>query len=181
MTKVENWRPIAGTDGAYMVSDHGRVKSIARVQIRKDGTPNPIKERILVPIPRQIGHLYVALGKGRKEPIHRLVLEAFVGPRPKGMVTRHLDGNPQNNVPSNLAWGTQAENLADMALHGTKPLGERHGHAKLTNEQVCEIRRLKGSMYQREIAGRYGVTQTMVGRILRGKAWTHLLPTGPGA
>ena len=49
--------------------------------------------------------------------VHRLVLEAFVGPMPEAMETRHLDGNPANNCLDNLRYGTRAENEADKRLH----------------------------------------------------------------
>ena len=45
--------------------------------------------------------------------VHRLVLEAFVGPCPEGMECRHLEGDTANNALSNLAWGTPQENAAD--------------------------------------------------------------------
>src|SRR5215471_1608313 len=42
--------------------------------------------------------------------VHRLILEAFVGPCPKGMEARHLNGDRQDNRLVNLAWGTRLEN-----------------------------------------------------------------------
>ena len=59
--------------------------------------------------------------------VHVLVMAAFVGPRPEGAVTRHLDGNPLNNHLTNLAYGSQSENLRDAVAHGT------HAHAKKTH------------------------------------------------
>lgn len=55
--------------------------------------------------------------KVRVVPIHRLLLEAFVGPRPQGMVCRHLDGDSLNNDLDNLCWGTYLENTQDMTKH----------------------------------------------------------------
>src|SRR5690242_14784609 len=45
--------------------------------------------------------------------VHRLILEAFIGPCPEGMECRHLDGNPANNCLGNLCWGTPAENRSE--------------------------------------------------------------------
>jgi hypothetical protein len=73
--------------------------------------------------------------------VHRLVLEAFVGPRPDGLVCRHLDGNCENNRLDNLEWGTQAENARDRIRHGTQCRGLTNGRSKLTEEQVMAIRR----------------------------------------
>lgn len=52
--------------------------------------------------------------------VHRIVCEAFNGPAPVGCNTvRHLDDVKHNNVPDNLAWGTQADNMADAVRNGT--------------------------------------------------------------
>ena len=46
--------------------------------------------------------------------VHRLICLAFHGDPPfEGALVRHLDGNPQNNTPENLAWGTLLENASD--------------------------------------------------------------------
>lgn len=62
----------------------------------------------------------VQLGRGNSHrPVHRLVLEAFVGPCPEGMtVGRHLDDDPNNNHISNLAWGTVSDNSKDKVRNG---------------------------------------------------------------
>lgn len=54
--------------------------------------------------------------------------------------------------------------------------GERRGHSKLTEEQVREIRDVyaEGKISQDKLAGLYGVTQTIVHRVLTGKSWAHL-------
>lgn len=48
---------------------------------------------------------------GKSHKVARLVCEAFNGPAPEGMVCMHLDENARNNVPDNLEWGTQKQNL----------------------------------------------------------------------
>lgn len=68
------------------------------------------------------GYLRITItskGDSKTIKIHTLILEAFTGPRPPGGVSRHLDGNPANNVPSNLVWGTPVENQQDSILHRT--------------------------------------------------------------
>jgi hypothetical protein len=78
----------------------------------------------------QVVTLYLN-GTRPSRKVHTLVLEAFVGPRPDGMVTRHLDGDPSNNRLSNIAYGTPRENSLDRVRHGrgSKP-GKfcRRGH-----------------------------------------------------
>lgn len=48
--------------------------------------------------------------------------------------------------------------------------------AKLTEQQVREIRQLKGTMSWRQIGLRYGISDNSVGDILRGRTWGHVTP-----
>lgn len=74
-------------------------------------------------------YLFVALtkdnGKGKNVKIHQLVCVAYHGPKPLDKtLVRHLDGNPLNNHPDNLAWGTPHENYLDSVKHGTHMLAK---------------------------------------------------------
>lgn len=138
----EEWRPIPGYEGLYEVSSEGRVKSVAR----KTWFTNRWGDRIQRTVPEKVrelsphrngGHLYLTLHKDGKRKhwfAHHLVLLAFVGDWPEGCdEVRHLDGDPENNRVSNLAYGTHQENVDDMIKHGThKNLRKTHcirGHA----------------------------------------------------
>lgn len=103
------WREVPGFPG-YEVSDQGQVRSFRRYVV----------PRLLKPGETIWGHLLVVLQRdgGHTRHIHRLVLESFVGLRPPGMETRHLDGNPKNNRLTNLRWGTRSENSLDRVRHG---------------------------------------------------------------
>lgn len=96
----------------YDASNFGRIRS------RKG------KGRILKTVTNQ-GYEQIAFyGKTRK--VHSLVTEAFLGPRPEGLVVRHLDGDHSNNNIDNLRYGTHAENVADMIRHGAwRPRGKK--------------------------------------------------------
>lgn len=63
-------------------------------------------------------------GRRTNKPVHRLVCEAFHGEPPQGAVVRHLDGTKNNNAPSNLRWGTVAENAQDSVRHGVSKAAE---------------------------------------------------------
>lgn len=82
------------------------------------------------------GHLRVRV-EGRAYSVHCLVLEAYLGPRPEGLVARHLDGNPGNNSWTNLVWGTQSENMLDAVAHGTH-LNARKTHCPYGHEYTPE-------------------------------------------
>jgi len=58
-------------------------------------------------------------GQRISRPVHRLVGEAFLGPLPDGLQTRHLNGNGHDNRVANLKYGTHLENMRDSIEHGT--------------------------------------------------------------
>ena len=111
MSIIEEWRPIAGYEGVYEVSDQGRVRSLDRL-VRANSGWRSTGIRYFTPSPSGKNRKYkkVLLRNPKKQYlVHRLVLEAFVGPRPDNCEARHLDGDPSNNRLDNLAWGTKAE------------------------------------------------------------------------
>ena len=125
-----------------------------------------------------VDYLFVNLynGGGKKPTkIHQIVLEAFFGMKPSGYVCRHLDGNPQNNHVSNLKWGTSKENRADTIKHGRNNNGERNGRSKL---MACDIPRIREmvrcGITNKDVAGVYGVNQSVVSRIKNYKSWKHI-------
>jgi hypothetical protein len=116
------------------------------------------------------GYLTVMVGvKPRK--VHALVLETFVGPRPEGHDACHNDGDRTNNVLANLRWATRAENMADARVHGTDSRCDRHPAAKLTWEQVRDIRaRYAAGELQKHLAPQYGVSKAHVSYVIN-KGW----------
>lgn len=144
-TTEERWLPIPGYEGIYDVSDQGRVRSWASWR----GLPVP-RERSLYTRPDK--HLGVSLCKDGDQisaKVHQLVLLAFIGPRPDGMETRHLDGEAANNTLQNLVYGTHSENTLDSVRHGTDSNGNdrkthcKHGHPfSVENTYIHRGRRL---------------------------------------
>jgi HNH endonuclease/NUMOD4 motif len=117
----EQWRPVVGLDG-YEVSDMGRVRSY-RAPFGV-GTRDAAKTLAIQPTRKGYGRVCVG---GRNRFVHRLVLEAFVGPCPVGMQCRHANGDAADNRLLNLSWSTPAENHGDKRVHGTLPVGRRNG------------------------------------------------------
>lgn len=120
-------------------------------------------------------------GKNRPIGVHQLVLDAFYGDRPEGMVCRHLDGYNTNNTPDNLAWGTHADNAQDRQNHGRYSRGEKHHNAKLSDEQAAEIKKLRAEGVKvKDIAPQYGVGISTIEDIIYGKSRAHINPQGWG-
>lgn len=118
---LEIWKPVVGFEGAYEVSDLGRVRPLDRSwqQLSRGGSlhTHTMKGRVLKPGPMPGGHLSVAIGNGNSRCVHDLVLRAFIGPPPKGTEARHLDGDEKNNRFANLVWDTRGNNARDKKWH----------------------------------------------------------------
>ena len=166
----EYWRSIPGYP-AYEASSQGRIRSVERTIIRKNGKPLHIKGRVLSQCTTSRGYK----NAGRGYPVHVLVCLAFHGPRPDGLLACHGPLGKTINTPDNLYWGPPSQNLGDdKRRDGTTLFGTRNPAAKLTPDQVTEIRQLAGSMSQALIAKQYGVTQTTVSRIILRQLWAQL-------
>lgn len=120
---VEKWRAVPGYHG-YEVSSLGNVRSLNRVTGRgrrwrgKTMTPNAMKNGyMLVSLWRQ-GHRSSVL-------VHRLVLQAFIGPAASNQEARHGNGVRRDNRLSNLSWGSHSDNQLDQVLHGTHDRASR--------------------------------------------------------
>jgi len=169
---IEIWKSVVDYPD-YEVSSCGRVRRI---------TVNPFKPNRPVPyfmkaLPSPSGYLRVHLSGNKTHstlPVHALVLKAFVGPRAKGAVCRHLDGDKTNNNLGNLAWGTIFDNASDKVRHGKDPKGERNPRAKLTEAQVLDIRQ-KAPFFkhgdQSKIARMLGVSPHTINQVVHGINW----------
>lgn len=111
---------------------------------------------------------------GKHRLAHRVARFFEDGKFPEGVV-RHSCDNPLCVNPSHLLVGTQQENINDMISRGRqkKQYGESNGQAKLTNEQVIQLRKehTEQKTSTAEIARRLGMSQGCVWRMLRGKTY----------
>jgi len=108
----EKWKPIAGYEGYYEVSNFGRVKSLSRIVPRSDSGYLTVGERILK-YGKARGYKKIVLtrkGKSITTTVHRLLALMFI-PNPKNKAqVNHKDGNKQNNSLDNLEWVSCSEN-----------------------------------------------------------------------
>ena len=165
------WRTVPGYP-AYEVSVDGLVRRCQGFRCRR-------AHRVLVPFVRPNGYAQILLyqrAQRRRFGVHQLVALAFLGPKPSPQhEVAHLDGQRLNNHVSNLAWLLPIENDAHKDLHGTRLRGSQIHSAKLVEAQVVLIRQaLAVGIRQCALAQTYGVSDSTVSLIARGKTWRHV-------
>lgn len=172
---LERWLPVVEYEGRYEVSDFGRVRSMPRLDDRKVLRGG----HLMTPQTNSRGYVVIILRAAPAKPklfkVHRLVLQAFVGPCPNGMEGCHgAFGNSDNSL-SNLSWDTKIKNSADKVRDGTVCVGARNGRAKLTARDVANIRaaRLDGES-RPSLALKYGVSLTTISDICLRNSWSHV-------
>ena len=115
--------------------------------------------------------------KGRKpwyrHAAHRLMFRLFYGSFDEKMCVLHKCDNTKCVNPKHLFLGDRAENMRDKIRKGRQLRGEQFSFAKLTEEDVRFIRQ-DTILSQRELAEVYGVDQSEISNIKRGKAWKHV-------
>jgi|DEB0MinimDraft_6_1074348.scaffolds.fasta_scaffold03372_3 hypothetical protein len=152
------WKPIP-TYNNYEVSNLGQVR-------------NKITGKLLSQATKKGNHPYQRVhlcqdGKAKYLLVHRLVLEAFVGPCPNGQQCLHLDSNPRNNRLDNLKWGTPVENHSTINRSG-----ERNGRSKLTTDDVVFIREYTGKL--KDLVDMFNVSYGYITNIRSNITWKHL-------
>lgn len=111
---------------------------------------------------------------------HRLVYRHFKGPIPGKLTINHENGDKKDNRPENLVPATYSEQQIHatrvlMVGHACNQNGENNSMAKLTAEQVIEIRerRMRGEKLK-SIAMDHGIGFKAVSKIARGDRWASI-------
>ena len=122
------------------------------------------------------------VARNSRKPLktHRFAYELEFGPIPDGMSVLHRCDNPPCCNPKHLFIGTQADNMHDMdeKLRRITPdrKGARHGMARLTEDDVRDIRRRysTGTVTQAALACHFRVTQAQISSVVLRKSWSHI-------
>lgn len=156
----EIWEPVPYNQfrDMYAVSSLGRVRNSKTMRILKPmrtGPKGSSKQRSKVrfsTIPRI------------DFDIANLVLTAFIGQRPTGMLALHKLPDTTNNALSNLYWGTPVDNMQDMVRQA------RGGNQKLNSEQVAEIRKRRAAGERgRKLSVEYNISEQRICDIHKGR------------
>ena len=174
----EIWKPVEFLNGRYEVSNSGKLRN-TKTKRELKAPINSHGYKSVVMRPKETN------GKAINVSIHKVVAKAFLGEKPDGYVINHKDGDKTNNTVENLEYVTPGENnrhalntgLRKPAnMKGLSPKGESHYNAKLTENEVREIRRIHNETGygSRRIAKMFGVTCGCISKILANKSWKHI-------
>lgn len=179
----EKWRDVVGYEGLYQVSNLGRIKSLYHFPANKIGNDDKSKSRILRQGKATHGRTndcyVVVLCKNKIKKtsnVHRLVAIAFI-PNPLNKPhINHIDGNPLNNICTNLEWCTPKENTQDALRRGTFKEGENGPNASFTNRQVLEIRKEFNGRYGEitKLAIKYGISASTMQAMIKRKTYKNI-------
>ena len=169
----ETWKNVPDFPD-YEVSTAGRVRRCSSRTAGKAG--HLLKLSVRQP---KTGHVTVQLwrdGRSKTITVSRLMALAFIGPPPTAdHQAAHNDGNPANNVPSNIRWATNLENAADRRMHGRNLIGERHPAVILTEDRVRRIRQQHAQGMSLAALGQlHGVHLGTVWRLVKRLTWQHV-------
>jgi len=166
----EVWKSIKGFH-KYFVSNMGRLITI------KDNKPM-IRKRCF----DKNGYCTTTLwtgGKHHPRRIHRLVLETFETPCPKGMECSHKNHIKDDNRLENLEWATHKENIGGNVRRGIGAIGKtgESNHASRLNEKtVNEIRLFHkaNKVTHQQVGDHFGIPRRLASRIIARERWKHI-------
>lgn len=178
LSSMEQWRESRIFKGRK-ISNFGRVWSPLR-----SGKILKLNQRMVNGRPANIIASGYVDGKFRSFAVHRLVLDAFVGPCPEGMEGCHNNGDPWDNRVENLRWDTHRNNMRDSMRHGTFVIPKKRGaprrgqasnKAKITDDQAREVKkRLASGERCIHVARAMKVSYNTVTKISSGASWAWL-------
>lgn len=113
----------------------------------------------------------------RMKAAHRMVCEQIYGAPPsRKHHAAHSCGKGHEGCvsPKHVRWATVTENMRDRVEHGTSNRGQRQWQARLTEEDIREIRSLVSGMTQSAMARKFGVDQSHISDIINRRRWGWL-------
>lgn len=126
-----------------------------------------------------MGYGQFHFGKDSSQPLmpaHRFAFWIATGVYPGELFVCHSCDNKSCVNPKHLWLGTAKDNMQDAVSKGRMARGERNSSAKLTEDEVREIRskHKTGKWRQAELAEEYNISRSVISNIVRRRNWTHI-------
>lgn len=179
----EKWKDIQDFEGYYKVSSFGRIKSLDRIVVDKNGKTKRYRSKMLNLSTKCVrGYSRVSLvcgGKEKKCLVHRLVASAFI-PNPNNLPeVNHKTFNKDLNTKLSLEWVTGKENIDHYVNSDSYEYhGEKSKSSKLTEAEVNDIANLARCGYSPETIKCLPEYQHMsngtIQNIVYGRGWKRL-------
>lgn len=176
----EVWKPIGILCGFYEVSSYGRIRSIGRMIVSRNGVIRKLERHILKPRIGRNGYYGLTLQRNGEKfypDVHRLVAETFLDNYNDSFVVNHKNGNKRDNRVCNLEWVSPRRNTEHAIENGLrKDIGQGSKLSKLTETQVIEMRKLyfSDNMKVVDIALKFGISKGYVPLIMSRRRWAHI-------
>ena len=155
MYTEEVWKDIRGYEGYYQISNLGKVRSLLRTFICKDGKSQTNPMVILKHCVHKDGYHLVGLTKNNKQRqalVHRLVAEAFIFNPDNKPEVNHISGDKNDNSVFNLEWVSRSENMRHR-IDVLKFKGSLYGKLGKLNPKHKFVEQIKDGVV---VAGFYG-------------------------
>lgn len=119
------------------------------------------------------GYGQIWVGNNKVVKVHRLAYEIYRGPLEKRKRLRNQCGDDKCVNPDH--WEIIIRNV--YVPKGRAHLkGQENGRSRLSDADVKKIKKNAGKKTQKELAEEFGISASQVGRIIHGKAWSHVKP-----
>jgi hypothetical protein len=177
----EIWRDVDGFKDWYQISNYGRVRSLDRLTIHKDGGNIYRKGKYLNPKYDSNGYLNIILykyNKAYRRLLHRLVTLAFLENPNELKEVNHKNCNKSDNKLENLEWCSRQQNVRHAVENNLCDCNNGEGNplSKLKNDDILRMRELrdKEHLSMQKLSRIFNTTESNISSILNRKTWKHI-------
>ena len=174
---VEEWKDIPNFEGYYQASTMGRIRSVERTLVYKNGAVRHWPSKVLVPYLRKDGYYSVSLSKNgvrKSYRVHRLVAETFI-PNPDNLPeVNHKNEIKTDNRVENLEWCTSEYNL-NWATHNIRMVQtakKNNKHGKPIIQFTLDGKYVNEYKNTSEASLKTGIVRSTIGKVANGQRKT---------